>query len=229
MKFRLLCFASHLLVSFAIALLAMWCVFGVWYPSPLDVAMGVTDIFILLLCVDMIVGPLLTLLVAKQGKKTLKIDLAVIGVLQLIALGYGLYIVAQGRPVWLVYNNKRFDVIQAYEVIASSEELGSEFYLSHTGPLWAAVTPEAAVLGADASYRQDSLVAFNNLVSQAIVNANPIAILNSFNDHAKVDLVLKQYPLADGYIPMSAKNQSMVVLVSKSEQKVIAIVALAPW
>ncbi len=229
MKFRLLCFASHLLVSFVIALLAMWGVFGVWYPSPLDVALGVTDVFILLLCVDVIVGPLLTLLVAKRGKNTLRMDLAVIGALQLIALGYGLHIVAQGRPVWLVYNNKYFDVIQAYEAVVSAEELRSEFSLPYTGPLWAAVTPESAVLGADASYRQDSLVAFNSLASQAVMDANPIAILKRFNDPAKVDQVLKQYPLADGYIPMSAKKQSLIVLVNKSDQKLIAILALAPW
>ena len=166
---------------------------------------------------------------AKRGKKTLKMDLTVIGVLQLIALGYGLYIVAQGRPVWLVYNNKYFDVIQAYEAVASAKKSNSELSLSYTGPLWAAVTPEAAILGADASYRQDSLTAFNSLANRTAINVNPTAILKRFNDHAKVDLVLKQYPLADGYIPMSAKKQSLVVLVNRSEQKVIAVVALAPW
>lgn len=226
MKFRLLCFASHLLVSFAVALMAMWCVFGIWYPAPLDVALGVTDIFILLLCIDVIVGPLLTLLIAKQGKKTLRLDLAVIGALQILALGYGLYIVAQGRPVWLVYNNKHFDVIQAYEAVGNAEGSESEFSLSYTGPLWAEVKSDAAALGADASYRQASLVAFS---SQKVVNAIPIAILNRFNEPSKVDFVLRQYPLADGYIPMAGKKQSLVVLVSKSEQKVIAIVALAPW
>lgn len=69
MKFRFVCFGSHLFVSSFIALLAVGLVFGLWYPSPLDKALGVVNIFLLLMCIDVIIGPLLTLVVAKQGKK----------------------------------------------------------------------------------------------------------------------------------------------------------------
>ncbi len=37
-------------------------VFGVWYPAPLHQALGVTKIFLLLLLVDVVLGPLMTLL-----------------------------------------------------------------------------------------------------------------------------------------------------------------------
>lgn len=135
MKFRLLCFGSHLFVSFIIALLSLFVVFLLWYPSPLDAALGVADIFLLLLCIDVIVGPLLTLLVAKQSKKTLKMDLLVIGILQLAALSYGLYIVAQGRPVWMVYDNNRFEVVQAFEAVTQPGS-SSPFQLRLTGAQW---------------------------------------------------------------------------------------------
>ncbi len=49
-----------------------------------------TEIFLLLLLIDVVLGPLLTLIVYKKGKRTLVMDLAVIAALQLAALTYGL-------------------------------------------------------------------------------------------------------------------------------------------
>ena len=91
MSKRLKFFFSHLLISFFIALVVVGLVFFVWYPSPLATAVGVTHIFLMMLAIDVIVGPLLGLLVYKEGKKTLKFDLGVIIVLQISALGYGIY------------------------------------------------------------------------------------------------------------------------------------------
>jgi len=64
---------SHLLLSFLIALLVIGLVFFIWYPSPLATAVGVTHIFLMLLVIDVILGPLLGLLVYKEGKKNTKI------------------------------------------------------------------------------------------------------------------------------------------------------------
>ena len=80
MSKRLKFFLSHLFISFLIALLVIGLVFFVWYPSPLAIAVGVMHIFLMLLAIDVIVGPVLGLLVYKKGKKTLKFDLSVIRV-----------------------------------------------------------------------------------------------------------------------------------------------------
>ena len=135
MKFRLKCFGYHLGLSLLIALASLYLVYFLWYPSPLDKALGVTSIFLLLLGVDVVIGPLLTLMVAKQGKKTLKMDLLIIGLVQLWALGYGTYTVAQGRPVWMVYNAGRFDLVQAFEAVKA--ESPSAYPQSWIGPEWA--------------------------------------------------------------------------------------------
>lgn len=109
---RIKAFAWHLGCSLLIASAALVLVFAVWYPAPLHVALGVTSVFLLVLLVDVVIGPFLTLLVYKQGKKTLLFDMAVIIALQLSALLYGLWTVAEGRPVWLVFNVDRFDLVQ---------------------------------------------------------------------------------------------------------------------
>ena len=99
---RLKLFLSHLSLSFLIALLVIGLVFFIWYPSPLATAVGVTHIFLMLLVIDVILGPLLGLLVYKEGKKTLKFDLSVIILIQIAALCYGVFSIEQGRPAWLV-------------------------------------------------------------------------------------------------------------------------------
>lgn len=230
MKFRLLCFGSHLFVSFIIALLSLCVVFLLWYPSPLDTALGVADIFLLLLCIDVIVGPLLTLLVAKQGKKTLKMDLFTIGALQLAALSYGLYIVAQGRPVWIVYDNNRFEVVQAYEAVIQPDYL-SQFRLQMTGVRWGAVIDSVpAYIGkGNAYYQQEFLQAYEAVALNAGSRAIPLELLKRFNDHAKIDELLRLYPEADSYIPMVAKEKALTVLVKKTVGEPIAIVNASPW
>jgi hypothetical protein len=227
MKFRLLCFGSHLLISFCIALMSVYVVFWVWYPSLLDKALGVADIFILLLCIDVIIGPLLTLLIAKQDKKTLKMDLAVIGILQFVALCYGLHIVAQGRPVWLVYDNNRFEVVQAYEAVTASS--ASEIPQAPlTGPVWAAVV-DASIAKGDSYLHQQFLRPYDDNKKTAGANAVPLEVLKKFNNPQVVQDILRQYPDADGYIPMIAKEETLVVLVNRSEGDPIAIVDARPW
>ena len=85
MSKRLKFFLGHLSISMLIALCVVGVVFFIWYPSPLSKAVGVTHIFLMLLVIDVILGPLLGLLVYKEGKKTLKFDLSVIIVIQIAA------------------------------------------------------------------------------------------------------------------------------------------------
>ena len=99
MSKRLKFFLNHLLLSFLAALLVVGLVFFIWYPLPLAQAAGVMHIFLMMLAIDVIVGPILGLLVYKEGKKTLKFDLSVIIVIQIAALCYGVFSIEQGRPV----------------------------------------------------------------------------------------------------------------------------------
>ena len=98
---RLKFFLSHLSISAVVAFIVLGLIFFIWYPTPLATAVGVTQIFLMMLAIDVTVGPILGFIVYKEGKKTLKMDLTVIILLQLSALGYGIYSIEQGRPVWI--------------------------------------------------------------------------------------------------------------------------------
>ena len=73
----------------------------------------------MLIIVDLIVGPGVTLIIFKYGKPGLKFDLTMIAAVQLIALTYGISVIHEGRPSYLVYTVDRFEVVSAAEIDTS--------------------------------------------------------------------------------------------------------------
>lgn len=101
----------HLLISAAVAVLVLALVYFGWYRSPLDRLSGVGSIILLLLAVDVTLGPMMTLVVFNRQKRSLRFDMATIAALQVAALGYGLHAVEAGRPHYLVFVMDRFEVV----------------------------------------------------------------------------------------------------------------------
>ncbi|MFM2050932.1 MAG: hypothetical protein RL682_1423 [Pseudomonadota bacterium] len=115
---RLKASGIHLGLSLCIAALAAFLVFGVWYPYPYREISGGRELFFLVITVDVILGPLITLAIFNRAKPwaLLRRDLAVVALLQLGALAYGLWTVSVSRPVHLVFEQDRFRVVHAIEV-----------------------------------------------------------------------------------------------------------------
>lgn len=103
LKPRLFASACHLLFSLLMVALASVLVFYIWYPQPFAVASGVTKIVLMLFSIDLVLGPLITFIIYKSDKKQFIKDLFVVLLVQIMALGYGLYTLHQGRPVWAVF------------------------------------------------------------------------------------------------------------------------------
>jgi hypothetical protein len=118
---RLIGCAVHLGLSLCIAALAALLVFGIWYPYPYREISGGRELFVLLVTVDVLLGPLVTLAVFNRQKPRSELlrDLAVTGLLQMGALTYGLWTVFVARPVHMVFEIDRFRVVQAIDVDAS--------------------------------------------------------------------------------------------------------------
>lgn len=117
-KERLHASSIHLGISLAIAGLMAWLVFGLWYAYPYRDISGGRDLFMLVIAVDVIMGPLITLMIFNRAKprRELMIDLALVGLLQLGALGYGLWTVYAARPVHLVFEYYRLTVVHAADI-----------------------------------------------------------------------------------------------------------------
>jgi type IV pilin accessory protein len=243
MRLRFYAFLIHLLGSCLLAIAAFYLVFFIWYPAPLDKAVGVSGVVLLLVGVDVVIGPLLTFTVYNPKKKSLRFDLACILVLQLVAFTYGMATLAAGRPVWLIFNADRFDLVQAYEVDNRHPERIPEIYRSPswTGPRWVAAMPpdsieernrltfESVFAGVDLPQRADLYQPLDTANAAIRQRALPLDELNKFNDAQEIEKILKRWPEADAFLPMMARVRPMTVLLKKNQAKVIAVVDIRPW
>lgn len=108
----------HLSISMLVGLVAFSLLYFVYYPQPYFAAAGADKLVLILLGVDVILGPLLTLVVFKSGKKTLKFDLATIATVQFAALAYGLYIMWFARPAFILAVTDRIEIVYANTIDA---------------------------------------------------------------------------------------------------------------
>jgi hypothetical protein len=109
----------HAALSLCVAALAAGLVFGLWYPWPYRTVSGGTELFSLLMSVDVIVGPLLTLVVfdVRKPRPELRRDIGIVVLLQMVALAYGLHTVALARPAVLALEGQRFRAVIAADVV----------------------------------------------------------------------------------------------------------------
>jgi len=127
----------HFSVSVFIGLLSAALIFWVWYPRPYIEAAGADKLILLLLGVDVTLGPLLTLVVFKAGKKGMRFDMAVIVLAQFCAYVYGMSVVVQARPAYVVAAVDRLNVVMASDLEAKdlAEARDARFRsVSWTGP-----------------------------------------------------------------------------------------------
>ncbi len=105
----------HLLGSICVASIAALLVLWVWYPHPYDLLSGGRHLFLLLMGVDVVCGPLLTLVLFNPAKprRELAMDMGLVVCIQLAALGYGLHTAQEARPLFLVHELDRFRVVTA--------------------------------------------------------------------------------------------------------------------
>src|SRR4051812_10341267 len=101
----------HLLMSAVIAALVFSTMLLLWYPQPYFTAAGGLTLLLLLVGVDVFIGPMLTVVVFDPQKKRLKLDLIIIVVLQLAALVYGAWVMFSARPVYVAFAGDRFELV----------------------------------------------------------------------------------------------------------------------
>lgn len=101
-------FGIHFLISFIVFLGLLALILWVWYPSFLFDTDGGWQGLKIVVAIDLVLGPLLTLVVFKPGKPKLKLDLTLIGLAQTICLAIGVYIVYSERPLSVTFVDDTF-------------------------------------------------------------------------------------------------------------------------
>jgi len=232
----------HLVASCVLALLAFLLLFFVWYPPPLFAAGGGDRLVVLLLSIDIVLGPLLTLVVFRSGKRGMRFDLTVIAVLQLSALAYGLHVMAVARPVWLVYAVDRFVAVSANAIDPlDAGQAPPEFRAqSWTGPrVVGAQLPEgdeamtqlaSAFAGKDIEQSPRYYVDYQRVRGEAVRRRKPLAGLAATNAAAVAAFVAKHGGAeADyGYLPLVARSRDVAAVVDGTGN-VVGYIDAKPW
>ena len=251
-KSRFAAAGVHLGICLLLAAMAATLVFGVWYPYPYREISGGRSLFMLVVSIDVVMGPLLTLVVFNRSKplKELRRDLALIGALQLAALGYGLWTVAQARPVHLVFEIDRFRVVHAIEVEPELLKSAPAEWrqLPLTGPTLLSVRPfkttderaqatMAAMKGAQISVQPDMWQSYAQAKLQVLAHAGSLADLKKrFPARvAEIDEALKSTSPKDwpagsvGYLSVTDRNVFWTALLDTHTAEVIAFVPIDPF
>lgn len=131
----------HLLISAAITAVSLFLTLRVWYPPPLFNSEGGSHILFILIAVDVIIGPLITLIIFRSGKPGLRFDLTVIGLMQASALAYGVHVMFVARPVYIALVDDQFETVRANDIDPANVAKAPPAFRSVpvTGPTYVAV------------------------------------------------------------------------------------------
>lgn len=117
MKTKFKAFFLHLSLSIVVVSLIFACIIYFWFPVPFLAITNFKDVALILIAVDVVLGPLLTLVVFNPGKKSLRFDLSIIVVIQTMALSYGVYTMFLTHPVYITYFNGSYNIITAKQAM----------------------------------------------------------------------------------------------------------------
>lgn len=229
----------HLAASACIVLLAGALVFYGWYPGDLANLSGAAGIFVMLVGIDLVLGPSITLLIFDVVKKPvteLKRDVLVVVMLQLAALVYGLNALFVARPAYVVFNSGQFDLVFANELMKGVAETESASPYSDApffGPvLVAAQLPEQADIaaklvmnavagGADVQNIPALFVPYESQQKSVRLLAKPLSELNDRQQKLLGEVLPTLNTTHVGYLRLVSTAGEAVVLISKETGEVL--------
>lgn len=217
-------FAAHLSISIVVAATVLAVMLFAWYPPPLFEAEGGRGLALILIGVDVVIGPLLTLVVFKSGKPGLRFDLCTIAALQVSALIYGCHVIAEARPAFIVFVKDQFEIVSAVELAPADlkQARRAEFrQVPLTGPVVVAAEPPAdrkemqALLflaleqGRDMRHFPQYYVPYDEYRQQALARARPLEKIRG--NEPEIDRIIGKYLVESGrdgadlrYLPLRA-------------------------
>lgn len=238
----------HLAISMVIAACVFLSVRHLWYPGALYDSAGGRDLFLLIVTVDVVVGPLITLIVYRPGKPGLRFDMATIAVLQLAALGYGLWSLSLSRPVYVAFVKDRFELTRASDIEPADLEKarGTPYArLPWTGPRYIGVAfPKdpneqfelmtSASAGKDIHTYPRYFAPYERTAADAAAKAQPLAALRRFNPgrDAEISALPAKYGRAEAdlaFLPLKTGKADVTVILGARDGAILGLERFIPW
>lgn len=156
MRFRLKAFGLHLLSSATVLTIVLVTLYFGWYKWPGWYTTDVPKVVMVMIGLDVVLGPLLTFIIANSLKprRELVRDIAIIATVQLCALIYGTVSLWSGRPLYYAFSENVLQLVQAYDINADEAALAekqnpafSPHWYSLPRWIWAPLPTDAAERG----------------------------------------------------------------------------------
>lgn len=233
-------FGLSLAVVGTLAGLLAWLAF----PGATLWAAGGATLILMIAGVDVVIGPLLTFIVFDPAKRELVRDLTVIAVIQVAALGYGLYASALGRPMFMTFVVDRFELLSAAEVDAEELRRAPQAFREHRGlgpRLAAARSPSdpaerdrvllAGLRGIDLKHLLRYYIDYQDARQQVLTRARPIDELSRFNPPDRVERALSARSEREHlvFLPVQGSREDVTALIDRRDARMVAVVRLKPW
>jgi hypothetical protein len=237
----------HLGISAVVAAIVVAAMLLVWYPRPFFHAAGGLTLLVLLVGVDVVVGPLLTLIVYDPRKPHLKYDLAVIAALQIAALAYGGWIMFNARPVYVAFAGDRFELVEANAIDPRDQAKAAPAFqeLPLSGPRIVGTrlpsNPDeldtlrrAAMVGGSVGVFPQHYVPYGSLSRTVVTRAQPLASLRRKHPEGagEIDRVVSASGKPESalrYLPLAARHGDMAVVLDGTDGAVVGVAAVDPW
>jgi hypothetical protein len=123
MMTKLKAFLIHIVISLTLFLTFLALVIWIWYPAFYAEVSGVWKALLTVAFVDVGLGPVMTLVLYKKGKKGLKFDLTMVAIFQISALIWGAYVLYTERPVLAVYDTRFFVCLNSSQADSAQADL----------------------------------------------------------------------------------------------------------
>lgn len=234
----------HFALSVILIVMLVGTILFFWFPP---IFLSVTDfkeVVTLIITVDLVLGPILTFIVFKPKKKSLKLDLSIIGAIQLSALVYGAYTLYQIHPVYITFNKDRFSVIQAIDAFPENS-LYDEYKVSKfsSGNLAYAKMPKdfkkqeqllQDVLkgGADLEQRVDLYEPYSKNIDEIIARGLDKDLIFNHENNNQTNTFLKKNKFEINklaFLPLTNGKKDAIIVLDKLTATPIATININPW
>lgn len=246
---RLKAAAIHLAISLTLATTIGAILYFLWFPPPYFVAAGANRLMLVLMGVDIAIGPLLTLLAANPSKpkRLLKLDLSIIAVLQALAFGYGIHVIAAARPIFIVAEADRFVLVSADEISDADLAQGSLPAFrkrSWTGPVLVGAAPptgkdgggtfalKVMATGKDIDRLPKYYMPYSQIVDTFLHHAKSIDQLTKASAKQHRQLRMLQAKIDKGpllALPLQHGNQNLTIILSPQTEQPLQVMAIDSW
>ena len=242
---KLKAFSIHITASALVVGCVLALIWLIWYPAPFLQLFGAPVTLELLIGVNLVLGPALTLLLYKPGKPHLLLHMSVILLIQIAALIYGASFAYSERPCYMIYVVDRFEAVSCSRIdpkqIAANEAAAA---MNSPGLLYAEarmptdpkdmskLLEEVVFQGKpDIAERPEYWVPFtadtfdqiqsrNTPINELALNDDETRVIKGLIDIYGKDLML---------VPLTAKHNAVSLVMSRETLRPVGWLEADPW